>query len=103
LEDLKYEIRREPDRLTVLLEGELDMRLAPSLRRVFETELKRPPRLVVIDLGSTEFIDSSIVATLIIGLKLVLAKGGEMRVVNARQPVRDTFEISGLLDRFGIE
>ena len=103
MREICYDTSRTDERLTVHLRGELDLHIAPELRRLFDAELSDVPAEVVVDLEKTAFIDSSIIATLVVALKRTLEQGSRFRVVNARQNVRDTFEIAGLLDRFGIE
>lgn len=101
--ELRYDVRREDGRLVIVPEGELDMRVAPRLRQVLQDELAQGPSEVIVDLRHIGFIDSSIIATLVGGLKLARKKGGTLRVTHCRPAVRDTFEIARLLDVFGIE
>lgn len=97
-----YEVDRDPDALRIKLEGELDMRLAPRLRELLRREFSSPPPQVLIDLQRVPFIDSSIIATFVDALKHVRKQGAELRIENCQPAVRDTFEVTRLLESFGI-
>ncbi len=100
---LKYEMDRSSEPWVLRLTGELDMQVAPELRRVFEAELTAPPREVVVDLDAVPFVDSSVIATFVWALKMLDRGSSNLRIVNCQPAVRDTFEITRLTSRFGIE
>lgn len=101
--ELKIHAERGENTLRLSPEGELDMHLAPEFRKALHGELSSPLTDVVIDLGKVPFIDSSILATLVDGLKIARKKKATFRVENCQPAVRDTFEIARLLDSFGIK
>jgi anti-sigma B factor antagonist len=53
-------------------------------------------RKVVLNLAELRFMDSSGLGSLVSGSKLLEAQGGQMRIVNARGPVRNVFQITRL-------
>ncbi|MCZ6794045.1 MAG: STAS domain-containing protein [Planctomycetota bacterium] len=99
---LNVKTDRADDVLRLTPAGELDMHVAPGLREILHRELKTPPPEVVVDLANVPFIDSSIIATLVDGLKIARAKDIQFRVENCQPAVRDTFEIARLLESFRI-
>ena len=108
MSNVDYEIQRDANALTIQLHGDLDMSHATELLEVFRREVFRREQdgsasQVTVDLADIEFIDSSIVATLVSALKMARQNGGTLRVANCRPAVRDTFEIARLLDVFGID
>jgi anti-sigma B factor antagonist len=103
MSDLSYESKREGGVLRLSLHGELDMRVAPTLRQALRTEIARGGSPVIVDLGDVPFLDSSIIATLVEALRNVRARGGTLEIRNCQPGVRDTFEIARLVESFGIE
>ena len=98
---LQHEVRTEDDAIRVVLEGELDLSLAPALRRVLHGLLARAPVEVIVDLGKVPFVDSSILATLIEAYKLMRERKGTVRVANCQPAVRDVLELARVGDLLG--
>ena len=86
----------------VALSGEVNMQVAPELRRTLHEVLEKNPREIVVDLAGVPFIDSSGVATLVEALRLQLEREAKLRIENARESVRYTFEITRLTRPFGM-
>jgi anti-sigma B factor antagonist len=89
------------DEFVVVAEGEIDMTAAEALDQAIRAARAGGGRLAI-DLGAVTFIDSQ-------GLKVLLTArllgGGSPSVTlrNLSPQARRTFEISGLLDSFGVE
>jgi anti-anti-sigma factor len=91
---------KESDSVRVAVSGELDL----SSALVFEEELRRienqtGPSLLVLDLRSLKFMDST-------GLRLILAAharaikhGRKVAIVEGGEAVRRIFRLTGVLDR----
>jgi anti-sigma B factor antagonist len=91
---------QEPDSVRVAVSGELDL----SSALTFEEELRRieeqsQPRLLVLDLRSLKFMDST-------GLRLILSaharainRGRKLVIVQGSDAVRRIFRLTGVLDR----
>jgi len=91
---------REPDSVRVAVSGELDL----SSALVFEEELRRietetKPSLLVLDLSSLKFMDST-------GLRLILSAharalnhGRKLAIVEGGEAVRRIFKLTGVLER----
>ena len=94
---------REPDRVRVEVSGELDL----SSALVFEESLRRleeesRPDLLVLDLRSLKFMDST-------GLRLILSaharalnQGRKLAVIEGGDAVRRIFRLTGVLERLNV-
>jgi anti-anti-sigma factor len=94
---------REPDRVRVEVSGELDL----SSALVFEEALRRvedecQPDLLVLDLRSLKFMDST-------GLRLILSaharalnQDRELAVIEGGAAVRRIFRLTGVLERLNV-
>jgi anti-anti-sigma factor len=77
----------------VSLVGSVDHRTSPRLGRRLRSLVKHGERLLLVDMGCVERIDSSAIATLIDCLHHLWRRGGQMAVFGARPRVRAWFEI----------
>jgi anti-sigma B factor antagonist len=100
---LRYEVVREAQQTTLRIEGDVDLHVAVELRQALHRQIASPPPILFVDLAGVPFVDSSAIATLVEALKLLRAKGSNLRVINCQPAVRDTFEIARLTRSFGIE
>jgi anti-anti-sigma factor len=97
---LSLQTYQEPDSVRVAVSGELDL----SSALTFEEELRRieeqsGPLLLVLDLRSLKFMDST-------GLRLILSaharalnRGRELAIVQGGESVRRLFRLTGVSDR----
>lgn len=97
---LSLQTYREPDSVRVAVSGELDL----SSALTFEEELRRiedggDPSLLVLDLRSLKFIDST-------GLRLILSahtrainRGRRLAIVQGGAAVRRIFRLAGVHER----
>ena len=84
---------------TVLaVHGDADMNGAEELEARLTEVIDERPAVLVLDLSGVTFLDSTILAVLLHGLKRLGAAGGRLRIVTARPEIRRTFELT-LLDR----
>jgi anti-sigma B factor antagonist len=65
-EHLQIDVRKEPDRIVLILHGELDLASTPLLQEEIESVETDGASLIVLDLDDLEFIDST-------GLRIILA------------------------------
>jgi anti-anti-sigma factor len=91
------------DRATVILSGEIDLALAPSLRDHLNRLHSEGIRQFTLDAADVSFIDS-------VGLSVFLAlyrrcreEDGTVTLVRPSQSIRRTLEISGLLDVLNVQ
>lgn len=89
------------DVTVVEVRGDLDCYTAPKLRAVL-LELADGPRKVILDVGGSDFIDSTGLGVLVGGLKRFRQQGGDM-VVRAPSPTtRRLFEVTGVNKLFEV-
>ena len=100
---LKHHVERDGMTMRITLEGEVDMRVAPSLREILHSVIEENPEEVIIDLEKVPFIDSSGVATFVEALRLLGRSNKVLRLENPSESVRYTLKITKLLSVFGIE
>jgi anti-anti-sigma factor len=99
-----FEIKREESRGVVIVSpaGELDIatadRLDQELRRV--EELK--PRLLVLDLRSLTFMDSSGVRTILLADTRSRQNGARLTIVRGPEEVDRVFRITGIAEHLQI-
>ena len=99
---MKYSIRDEKDGVRIIPESDLDMKVAPELRKILHRLLAGNPRRITVDLSRVSFIDSSGIATIVEALKLLRKREGTVKVEGCSDTIRDTFEIAGLTRILGI-
>jgi anti-sigma B factor antagonist len=86
----------------VTVTGEVDVATAPKLRDRLDGAIDGGTPLLVVDLSSVTFIDSTGLGVLIGAAKRVEDAGGILRLVIAEPRILKLFEITGLLDLFAI-
>ena len=86
----------------VVLEGELDITSAEeALHRVAEAE-REEPSLLVIDLSTLTFVDSSGVRVVLVADDRARAAGRRVAIRLGRGPALRVFSALGLVDRFEV-
>ncbi len=81
---------------TIVLTGEADLLGAPKIEAALKDASASEPELIVIDLRSLTFIDSSGLQALITGHELCRARGHELRIVPGPENVQRLFELTGM-------
>ena len=89
------------DRVVVHVEGELDVYTVAPLRRELAAAVDAAAD-VTVDLSQVTFLDSTALGALISARKKVLAQGGRMELVIARESVLKVFRITALTQVFTI-
>ncbi len=74
--------------------GRLDMVAAPELRSLVVDTVDGGSKRVVVDLGETQFIDSSGLGALIAGLKATRQAGGDLRIARPTDQVQMILELT---------
>jgi anti-sigma B factor antagonist len=90
------------DDVTVVeVQGDLDCYTAPKLRAVL-VELADGPRTVVLDVGRSQFIDSTGLGVLVGGLKRFREQGGDLVVRSPSPMTTRLFEVTGVSRLFEV-
>ncbi len=90
--------RRERDSVVILdLVGRLTTDGGATLiKEALRECAEQGQQKVVLNLEALNFMDSSGLGSLVSGSKLLEDRGGQLRIVNARGPVRNVFQITRL-------
>ena len=97
---LTIEKKTEDDKVTIALDGRLDVSTAPQLAETLQKSLDRTTELVF-DLEKLEYISSAGFRVLLQAQKR-MNRQGRMRLIHVGKEVMDTFEITGFVDIFFI-
>jgi anti-sigma B factor antagonist len=80
----------------VALSGEIDLSVAPSLRRRIFEAIDRPPARVALDLAHLQFIDSTGLGVLVGALRHARTADGELRLAEPTPAVARVLSVTGL-------
>ena len=94
--DLDLQTSQSGGRTVLTVEGDLDVLTAPQLRDRLLAITDRGREQIVVDLRSTEFVDSSGLSALVTGLKRARAGGGDLVLVCPPGNIRRLIEIAAL-------
>lgn len=100
---LVFERRQDGDLYTLDVHGEADVETAPALRNALLELMDDGAREIRIDLGGTEFLDSTALGVLVGALKRLRAIGGSLTVLSPSPRVRQIIDLTGLAGTFGLE
>jgi anti-sigma B factor antagonist len=88
--------RRDTNRLSIALVGEIDIDTAPRLQAAIDWVADVPPTDVTVDLSRTTFLDSTALRFFVRLRKLVVGNGRRLRLAAPRSEVNRVLEQSGL-------
>ena len=89
----------EGTRLTIAVSGRVDTVTAPELAAALKFG---DATCVVIDLANVPYMSSAGLRLLLSAHKTMHAKGGELKIANVQEAVREVLDITGFLDIFNI-
>jgi anti-sigma B factor antagonist len=89
-------VQREHRPNVLLLEGDIDLHVAPAVTASLSAVTSNNPERIVIDLSRTTFIDSAGVAALILAMQEVEGYGGKFFLASLQETLRLIFETSRL-------
>ena len=88
--------------LTALIDGDIDHHTAAGIREAIDAFAeKSPSRLLKMDFGGVQFMDSSGIGLIMGRYKYMKAQSGELRVVNVPKRLERMIKLSGL-EKLGI-
>lgn len=89
---MEIKTEEEGNKLTIAVSGRVDTVTAPEL----EAALKfGDATCVVIDLADVPYMSSAGLRLLLVAHKTMSAKGGELRIANVQEDVREVLDITG--------
>lgn len=98
---LNISMEKDGQNLQLQLEGRLDTTTSPDLENVLQDNLDGVSELVL-DFEKVEYISSAGLRVLIAAQKAIEGQG-EMRIVHARDEVREIFDVTGFIDFLNLE
>jgi len=87
---------------TATLAGEVDFTVSPQVRDRFVAFIEQTRGDVFLDLGGLSYVDSSGLAALIEGRKLLKAQGRKITITAISHQVRKLFELTQIGELFGL-
>ncbi|MGH2530000.1 MAG: STAS domain-containing protein [Actinomycetota bacterium] len=100
--DLALESRNENGWDVLQVRGEVDLYTSPQLRDGITELLDQGANRIVIDLSGIEFMDSTGLGVLVVGLKRAKERNGEFALVCREGSVQKILSITGLDRVFSI-
>ncbi|MGH2658474.1 MAG: STAS domain-containing protein [Actinomycetota bacterium] len=100
--DLALESRNENGWAVLQVRGEVDLYTSPQLRDGITELLDQGANRIVIDLSGIEFMDSTGLGVLVVGLKRAKERNGEFALVCREGSVQKILSITGLDRVFSI-
>jgi anti-sigma B factor antagonist len=88
--------QQHDEQVVVTLPEEIDVTNSPGLRETLLTVIGRKPSMLVADMSSTTFCDSSGVAAIVTAYRQAVAAGADMRLVIRHLAARRIFELNGM-------
>lgn len=96
------ETRFDNQVILLALNGKLTAASAPQLRDEFKQLENVSQPKIILNMSEVHFIDSSGLAALVSGLKIVRERGGWLRMANITSPVANILKLSQLERVFSI-
>ncbi|GAB2452925.1 anti-anti-sigma factor [Conyzicola lurida] len=90
------DVRAEGGGVVLVPSGRLTVVTAPQLRETVANQLVSGQQLIVVDLSSTEFVDSSGLGALVSCLKSARQAGGDLRIVAPTEQVSMVLRMTNL-------
>jgi anti-sigma B factor antagonist len=100
--DFRLSVSADDGVAIVSVTGDLDCYSAPQLRAALSTLVEDGSRHVVVDVGGTNFIDSTGLGVLVGGVRRLREAGGDMVLRSPNAITRRLFEITGVTKLFEI-
>jgi anti-anti-sigma factor len=95
-EQLRIDVRREPDRIVLNLDGELDMASAPALQSAIDDADLNATAMVVFDLHQLKFIDSTGLRIVLLARERALEREQEFAVTPGSEQVQRLLSVTGV-------
>ena len=92
---MKHEVIKKQGASIVVLKGDVDLESSPAAREVLLKSVEGAG-MVLVDLSSVTYIDSSGVASLVEALQAAKRNGGRFALVAASDPTRRVLELARL-------
>lgn len=78
----------------MVLDGELDVAVAPQLKAVFKETIEQGHRKIIVAMKEVKFIDSSCLGVMVNAHKLAIERNGAIKFAETGEQVRKIFELT---------
>ncbi|MCA9935543.1 MAG: STAS domain-containing protein [Anaerolineales bacterium] len=99
---MEQKVRFEGDVAVLALHGRFDSYQTGQVRAWLEEATAASPARLAVNLAGVTFIDSTALATLVMGMKRARQQAGDLHLCALQQPVRMVFELTRLDKAFAI-
>jgi anti-sigma B factor antagonist len=96
MDDFGIEVTSQSGCTVVAVRGEVDLATAPTLKNQLLELVAEGVREIVVDLSSTDFLDSTGLGAVVAAYKRVRAHDGHLKLVATTARVKRVFEITNL-------
>lgn len=100
---MSFSFNEKKDVLVVTIkEQRATVEISSKLKEQLLEKIDAGNQNVLVDLSTSDFVDSSFLGALVAGLKKATMKGGDLKIVGLQPPVRAMFELTRLYRIFDI-
>ncbi len=100
--NLQYSVKRISGNTIVSIGGSLDASTAPDLDTKLQSEIKKDPEIILVNMSNLDYIASAGLGTLINANEVLRGRGGELRLCCLNDKVHKIFKLLGFLEIFSI-
>ena len=94
---MSVEILKESSELIAKIAGDIDHHTAAEIRKIIDENINLlRPKILKMDFGGVQFMDSSGIGLIMGRFKLVKTAGGNLKVVNIPKQLERMIKMSGL-------
>lgn len=91
------QIYNEGDRITALINGEIDHHSAAGIRVQLDSAISgSQPKMVILDFSGVSFMDSSGIGLILGRLRTATAYGGTLVVKNPKDNIKKIIQLAGI-------
>ena len=91
---MEFTVHQEGDVAIVVLNGELDVALAPRLKALLKETLEKGHKKIVVDMKNVLFVDSSCLGVMVNAHKMAVGLKAAIKFAQSSEQVRKIFELT---------
>ncbi|MBU1076150.1 MAG: STAS domain-containing protein [Spirochaetes bacterium] len=97
---MKVKFKNEGSNIIVsfedLINRQLDLSHVTDLRNRFKSTLAKKSKIITLDFGAVDYIDSAIIGFIVDSFNLIRNNEGELKIINVNRNVFEIFEMINL-------
>jgi len=91
---MNFQVHDQGESTIIVLEGELDVAVAPQLKTAFKDTIERGRKRIIVNMKDVKFIDSSCLGVMVNAHKLAIERQGAVKFAETSEQVRKIFELT---------